>query len=157
MHQKIRNFRYPIGGQQGKVVPMVLIFVTLLVAGAGAVMLLKTRNTVIVINEAATAPQERVVTESPQPQAEAPEPVPQVRISQTSVGYLNVRKSGSAQAEKIGEVKPGEVYEFTEVVNNWYHIVHPTLGEAAWVSGQYVTEVEAEAGNSNIFSPPSEI
>ena len=64
-----------------------------------------------------------------------------------------MRDGSSLQAKKIGTVKPQEVYEYTEVENNWYHIVHPELQEA-WVSGLYVKEVDR---SSDLFSEPSEM
>ncbi len=98
-----------------------------------------TENTVIVINEAASEPKEEFVA-PPAPEIEEPEPNPHIRILETGVGFLNVRDGASLQAEKIGRVQPGEVYEYKEVQNDWYRIVHPELQEA-WVSGQYVEEV----------------
>ena len=70
------------------------------------------------------------------PEAAAPAPNPRVEILDTGVGFLNVRDGASISAAKVGTVKPGEVYEYTEVKDNWYHIVHPAL-KNAWVFGQY--------------------
>ena len=135
----------------------------LMVAGVAGVfvfmlyVLLTTKNTIIVVNEAASEPKEVVAepVNPPAPETTAPAPNPRVQILETGVGFLNVRDGASPQAAKIGKVKPGEVYEYTEVKDNWYHIVHPTL-KTAWVSGQYVKEVDRSSdlfGSSTSTAP----
>mgnify|MGYP001580931107 FL=1 len=81
-------------------------------------------------------------------------PKARIQILQTDVGFLNVRDGASTSAKKIGTVKPGEVYEYTEIKDNWYHIVHTTL-QNAWVFGQYVKEVDR---SSDLFGgSPAEL
>ena len=144
--------------QKGKVTPAVVIGVG--IAGVflfSLYVLLTTENTTIVVNEAVEQPKEVFVTgdnlQVPEVVVEEPELTRRVRISETGIGFLNVRDGSNLQAKKIGTVKPQEVYEYTEVENNWYHIVHPELQEA-WVSGLYVKEVDR---SSDLFSEPSEM
>ena len=145
--------------QKGKVTPAVVIGVG--IAGVflfSLYVLLTTENTIIVVNEAVEESKEVFITGDnlPIPEVvveEEPEFTRRVRISETGIGFLNVRDGSNLQAKKIGTVKPQEVYEYTEVENNWYHIVHPELQEA-WVSGLYVKEVDR---SSDLFSEPSEM
>ena len=135
--------------QKGKVTPAVVIGVG--IAGVflfSLFVLVTTENTIIVVNEAVEQPKEVFITGDnlpvPEVVVEEPELTRRVRISETGIGFLNVRDGSNLQAKKIGTVKPQEVYEYTEVENNWYHIVHPELKEA-WVSGLYVEEVDRSA------------
>ena len=144
--------------QKGKVTPAVVIGVG--IAGVflfSLYVLLTTENTIIVVNEAVEESKEVFITgdnlQVPEVVEEEPEFTRRVRISETGIGFLNVRDGSNLQAKKIGTVKPQEVYEYTEVENNWYHIVHPELQEA-WVSGLYVKEVDR---SSDLFSEPSEM
>jgi len=121
-------------------------FATLAIAGIVAAVfvfslyvLLTTKNTIIVVNEAANEPKEVVVEPTPAP--EAPAVNPRIEILDTGIGFLNVRDGASSSAKKIGTVKPGEVYEYTELKDNWYRIVHPTL-QNGWVFGQYAKVVD---------------
>lgn len=130
--------------QNGKIAIVVMIGVVAAAFGFSLYVLLTTKNTIIVVNEAVNAPIETVVT-PPAPQEAPPVggllPNARVQVLQTDVGFLNVRNGASTSATKVGTVKPGDVYEYTEVKDNWYHIAHPTLKEA-WVFGQYVKEVD---------------
>ena len=144
--------------QKGKVTPAVVIGVG--IAGVflfSLFVLVTTENTIIVVNEAVEESKEVFITGDnlpvPEVVVEEPELTRRVRISETGIGFLNVRDGSNLQAKKIGTVKPQEVYEYTEVENNWYHIVHPELQEA-WVSGLYVKEVDR---SSDLFSEPSEM
>lgn len=144
--------------QKGKVAPVVVIGIV--VAGVflfSLYVLVTTENTIIVVNEAVSEPKEVFITgnnaQAPEVVEKEPELAQRVRISETGIGFLNVRDGSSVQAKKIGTVKPDEVYEFTEVENNWYRIVHPDLQEA-WVSGLYVEEVDR---SSDLFSAPPDM
>jgi len=139
--------------QKGKVTPGVAIGIV--VAGVflfSLYVLVTTENTTIIVNEAVSESKEVFITgdnpQVPEVAEEEPELAQRVRISETGIGFLNVRDGSSVQATKIGTVKPEEVYEYTEVENNWYRIVHPEL-EGAWVSGLYVEEVDR---SSDLFS-----
>lgn len=132
--------------QKGKVAPVLIMGIA--VAGVflfSVYVLVTTENTTIVVNEAVEETKEVFVTRDdlqiPKVIEEEPELTQRVRISETGIGFLNVRDGSSVQAKKIGTVKPQEVYEYTEVENNWYRLVHPELDEA-WVSGLYVEEVD---------------
>lgn len=71
----------------------------------------------------------------------AEQTVLRLRIRENSAGFLNVRKGFSQTTEKIGTVQPGEMYEYTAVQNNWYHILIPEKDEG-WVSGEYIQVIE---------------
>ena len=63
----------------------------------------------------------------------------QVKINSTPTGYLNVRDMPSSSGKVVTQVKPGEVYAYTQVKNNWYQITYSGFSQG-WVSGQYVTK-----------------
>lgn len=134
--------------QKRRIAPIVMIGFVGAVFAFSLYVLLTTKNTVVVVNEAASEPQEVFVPASnpPAPEPEVPAPNPRIQILETSVGFLNVRDGASTQAKKIGTVKPGEVYEYTETKDNWYRIVHAQL-QNAWVSGEYVKMVVAPTAN----------
>ena len=139
--------------QKGKVAPVVVIGIVVVgVFLFSLYVFVTTKNTIIVVNEAVEQPKEVFITgdnpQVPEVIEEEPELAQRIRIAETGIGFLNVRDGSSVQAKKIGTVKPDEVYEFTEIENNWYHIVHPELQEA-WVSGLYVEEVDR---SSDLFS-----
>ena len=129
--------------QNGKFATLAIVGIVAAVFGFSLYVLLTTENTIIVINEAANEPKEVEVTPTnPQtPPTPAPTANPRIEILDTGIGFLNVRAGAATSAAKVGTVKPGEVYEYTEVKDNWYHIVHPTL-PSAWVSGQYAKVVD---------------
>jgi hypothetical protein len=150
MKNKIIRKWHPIEGESGKIANLALFIVVGVVALFSLYVLMNTEKTIVVINEAAE-PQKEVfiagVTPSKssefaaedQPQAEVPS---RIQILETGVGFLNVRNASSAKGTKVGRVKPGEVYEYTEQENDWYHLVgNEEFGEG-WVSGQYVKEVD---------------
>jgi hypothetical protein len=64
---------------------------------------------------------------------------PKLKINSTSVGYLNVRSQPATSGKLLLQVKPGEVYEYTEVKNNWYKIILPN-NQSGWVSGEHITK-----------------
>lgn len=66
-------------------------------------------------------------------------PLPQVKISSTPTGYLNVRQSPSSSAAVVTQVHPGEIYFYVDSKNGWYEITLPS-GQSGWVSGQYAVK-----------------
>lgn len=64
-----------------------------------------------------------------------------LKISETGVGYLNVREEPATNSKIMERVNSGKEYEYINKENNWYEIV---LGEdrTGWVSGDYVEEIE---------------
>ncbi len=65
----------------------------------------------------------------------SPTPVPtktQLKITDTGIGYLNIRKLPLRTSEIVGRAVPGEVFTYSETQDNWYKI------ELGWVSGSYV-------------------
>jgi hypothetical protein len=132
--------------QNGKFATFAIVGIVAAVFGFSLYVLLTTENTIIIVNEAANAPKEVVVAPAAQEGEPRPTEVgravnPRVEILDTGVGFLNVRDGSSSSAKKVGTVKPGEVYEYTEVKDNWYHIVYPTL-KVAWIFGQYAKIVD---------------
>ena len=127
--------------QNGKIATFAMISFVAAVFAFSLYILLTTENKIIVINEAMQEPKEMVLEPTPAPEPVAPAPNPRIEILDTGVGFLNVRNGPSTSATKVGTVKPGEVYEYTEVKDNWYRIVHPSFKEA-WVFGQYAKIVD---------------
>jgi SH3-like domain-containing protein len=124
----------------------IVLFVLVLGGGFGVFAV---RNTFIVENTAAalhppivyltaddinTEPEELV---APEPSATF------VKVLPNEVGHLNVRAGAGVNRAKISQVKPGDELEYTEIENNWYHIVLEE-GKTGWVSGQYVAETAEE-------------
>ena len=64
---------------------------------------------------------------------------PRVRVKETSIGFLNVRKGPSTGTALVAKVLPGEIYTYTEVQNGWYQIQMQDM--AGWVRGDYVEVV----------------
>ena len=84
-----------------------------------------------------------VPEETPAVEEEKPEPVVtrQITIMDTPVGYLNVRKGPGTTFEKIGQVKPGEIYELVSEnpEKTWYEL-KLTGGTTGWVIKEYAKE-----------------
>ena len=59
-----------------------------------------------------------------------------ITILQTPTGFLNVRQDPNAQAKKIAEVKPNEIYEYTKDEGGWFYI-KLTDGTLGWINGTY--------------------
>ena len=133
-----------MGPQKFKIVPFIFFVLLGGIFAFSLYVFFTTENTLIVINEPAVEPDEVFMEGNTLPAPEVlpeEEPNPRIRILETGVGFLNVRNGASLQARQIGRVSPGEVYEYTEIENGWYHIVHPELKDG-WVFGQYIQAVE---------------
>ena len=61
-------------------------------------------------------------------------------VTDTGVGYLNVRKSPSVGGELLGKLNIGEKVEVIEKQGDWYKIKYKE-GEA-WVFGSYLRKIE---------------
>lgn len=74
---------------------------------------------------------------------EKPEPVVtrQITIMDTPIGYLNVRKGPGTTFEKIGQVKPGEIYDLVSEnpEKTWYEIKFSAV-QTGWVIKEYAKE-----------------
>ena len=131
-------------GQQGKTMGWVIL---ILLGGAGVFGLLQLKNTVTIENPRPAGMDETRFVKSSDP-IPAPTPVaqanPRLEILDTGVGFLNVRNAPSLQGDRIDRVTPGDVYEYDEKRDGWYHILFGA-DKDGWVSGDYVREiVEAE-------------
>jgi len=57
-------------------------------------------------------------------------------VLETPTGSLNVREDATVLAAKIGEVTPGDKYEYIEEANGWYKIIFNK--EEGWVFGDFI-------------------
>lgn len=68
--------------------------------------------------------------------------VPSVRILSTPTGFLRVRSGPSASFSEIGQVKPEEIYPYTDFQNDWYLITADMDSTSSgWVSAQYLKKL----------------
>lgn len=74
-----------------------------------------------------------------------------VEILDTPTGFLRVRQEASTSSVEIGQVKPGEKYEFLEEVTNWFKIKF-SVDKDGWISSLYAKKLE-EAPASPSPSP----
>ena len=124
-----------------------IIFVAIAFAAFGIFAVLRLKHTIVLVNEAATPITQEVLRlpEPPQENQELkevlPKSNPQLRILNTSVGYVNVRDAASLQGKRIGRVSPKDIYEYTEEKDGWYHILIPEKGDG-WVFGEYIEKVD---------------
>lgn len=72
-----------------------------------------------------------------------------VKILETPTGYLNVRTGPGTNYRLIGQVSPGETFEFVREDESagWYEM-RLSATSTGWVTGQYA-EVISTAGNNN--------
>lgn len=63
-----------------------------------------------------------------------------VRITDTPIGFLRVRKEPSTASEEIGRAQPGEEYSVLSQQNTWYKIEFEST--EGWISAQYAEKVE---------------
>lgn len=85
------------------------------------------------VEDTAVVPEvtEPVVVETPE----------HIRILTTSTGYLNVREHASTRSQVVAQVKPDEIFVFTDVEEGWYLIL-VAEGISGWVASQYVERTE---------------
>lgn len=78
-----------------------------------------------------------VVEELPPPVVEPVASEPQVVISETPTGYLNIRLEPNTSSEIIGRTVPGKRYDLIQKGTDWMLV---DFGEfRGWVSAEYVT------------------
>ncbi len=63
-----------------------------------------------------------------------------VKIKQTSLGYLNVRSGPGLSNNKIGEVSPGKIYPVVAEQNGWYQLKLDN-NKTGWVIAIYVEKL----------------
>lgn len=64
-----------------------------------------------------------------------------VEVTQTELGYLNVRDGDSGNAEIVGRVSPGERYILKQTGTYGYVQIDLGEGELGWVSQKYIRNV----------------
>ncbi|HNP74884.1 MAG TPA: type II secretion system F family protein [bacterium] len=60
-----------------------------------------------------------------------------LKILNTGVGYLNVRSSPTSAGKLVGQVVPGQVFDYLSEQNGWYQISLES-GQTGWVTGAYI-------------------
>ncbi|EKD46878.1 MAG: Type IV pilus assembly protein tapC [uncultured bacterium] len=70
-----------------------------------------------------------------------------LEIIETGLGFLNVRKQGDSDGEKIGKVIPGQQYEYIQEKNGWYEIVLSD-GMSGWVIGEFIKTLDPSAAET---------
>lgn len=93
---------------------------------------------------------ERVEESTPKPVlSESISNLGKIKILDTGVGFLRVRKEPNTAAEVVGQVKPSEVYDLLEENNDWYKIKVTLKADAGetqefegWVRGDFVEKIE---------------
>ena len=114
--------------------PILLVIVWLGVVAVAVAVILPLYSLLGSLNSSGSTPAPIVVTIEP-----SPSPTPQVntiKILETGIGYLNIRKEPSRTSEIVGRATPGETFTYTTLENNWYKL---NLG---WVNGDYVEEIK---------------
>lgn len=86
----------------------------------------------------------RTPTRTPTPQrTQSPtvaSTVARVRILDTPIGFLRVRKEPSTAAEEIGRAEPGQEFSVIKQQGTWYNITFEQ--SSGWISAQYAEPVE---------------
>ena len=91
--------------------------------------------------------EEIVIVETPEINDE--ENSSEIRILPSELDLVRVREMSTTASEQIGQVLPGEVYLFDEIIGedslpggiSWYHLEYEE-GEWGWVSGTYIEEID---------------
>lgn len=110
--------------------PILLVIVWLGVVGVAVAVILPLYGLIGNLNNVTSAPPAPVETISV-----SPSPLPTVnrlKITDTGIGYLNIRKSPIKTSEIVGRAIPGEIFTYSQSQDNWYKI------DSGWVSGSYV-------------------
>lgn len=95
------------------------------------------------------AEEEKLLENEEENELETEELLPELRILETGLGYLNVRAEPSLKGEIVGEAMPGEKYFNVGQKEDWYQIIYgdPENEEKGWVFGEYVEFIEEEEEN----------
>ncbi len=124
--------------------PILLVIVWLGVVAVALAVILPLYSLIGNLNSGSSSPPpQTVVSPSPTPIL-TPAPKEQkkmLKILETGIGYLNIRKEPSLAADVVGKAKPGDTYEYKEVKNGWYEIVI-SVPPTGWVFGDYVEEIK---------------
>ncbi len=84
-----------------------------------------------------------VASSSATPKPALPTPsVPSVRILTTPTGFLRVRSGPGVSYSEVGQVKPGEIYPFTDARSGWYLVtVSLPATSSGWISSDYAQKL----------------
>jgi len=66
---------------------------------------------------------------------------PELRITNTPTGWLNVRDAASLDGKTIGKVYPGDEYEYTNEKDGWYKVILEDKTEG-WIFGSYTEKIK---------------
>jgi len=76
-----------------------------------------------------------------EPEEEPEESGPEVTISQTETGWLNVRSGAGTGFPVVAKIYPGESYPLLDEISNWYKI-ELVDDQKGWISARYATKNE---------------
>lgn len=124
--------------------PILLVIVWLGVVAVALAVILPLYSLIGNLNTSSSSSQ----PSSPAPQtviSPSPTPTPKeqkksLKILETGVGYLNIRKEPSLTADIIGKAKQTETLEYLQKEGKWYQI--QLEDGTGWVFGDYVEEIK---------------
>ena len=64
-----------------------------------------------------------------------------LKILNTPTGYLNVRKTPSADGVLLTKVLPGKVFQYLKEENDWY-LITSGVGEDGWIFAKYAEKIK---------------
>lgn len=125
--------------------PILLVIVWLGVIAVALAVILPLYSLIGNLNTSGSTPsrpatQQTIISPSPTPTPK--EEKKSIKILETGIGYLNIRKEPSLATEIIGKANPGETFEYQEIKDNWYEIIFEASPSAGWVFGDYVEEIK---------------
>ncbi len=128
--------------------PILLVIVWLGVVAVALAVILPLYSLLGSLNTSGSAPPPPVVNQVEQSVAspsatlksELKEPKESIKILETGIGYLNIRKEPSLTAAIIGKATPGETLEYLKIEGQWYQV--SLTDGAGWVFADYVEKIK---------------
>ncbi len=127
--------------------PILLVIVWLGVVAVAVAVILPLYSLIGNLNTSSSYPQpslsaeQTIISPSPSPAGEPIQPK-KLKILETGVGFLNVRQEPVLSAKIVQKVKPGEIFAYQDIQDNWYEIILEASPSAGWVFGDYVEEIK---------------